>query len=305
MSRKARKPRKGYPPWLARTGGLGLVAFMRSLMATMDVRAMYYQAENDPANPFCPRRGIYIFWHEYITIPFCLRGHCEISMLLSRHRDAEWLAHAASIMGFGTVRGSSSWGSIAALKQLIKLSRTQHLAITPDGPQGPRRVLAPGPIFLASKLQIPLIPMGFGFDRPYRLNTWDQFALPRPFSRARMVMGEAITIPRRLEREDVEGHRLHVEKVLNHLTTSAEQWAESRLPGEGEVAFFPAAVPLAGVREYSWQRRFWSLAGRRSLGASQQQDIEGDAGASTAAILPFRPHRMVSETPASSAFRGP
>ena len=300
MAKKAWKPRKVHHPWIARTGGLGLVAFMKSLMSTMDVRAMYVQAENDPANPFCPRRGIYIFWHEFITIPFCLRGHCEISMLLSRHRDVEWLAHAASLMGFGTVRGSSSWGSIAALKQLIKVSRTQHLAITPDGPQGPRRVLAPGPIFLASKLQIPLIPMGFGFDRPYRLGTWDEFALPRPYSRARMIMGEAIMIPRKLERDDVETHRKRVENVLNHLTTSAEQWAESHLVGEAEVAFFPSAVPLPGVREISWQRRFWSLAAERSLGSSERAN---DTDLTAAEILPFRPRVVPASAPSGRVQR--
>ena len=223
--------RKKHHPWIARTGGMALVTMLKSLMSTLDIRAMYFKAENDPANPFCPRRGIYIFWHEYITIPFALRGHCDISMLLSRHRDAEWLAHAASIMGFGTVRGSSSWGSIAALKELIKVSRTQHLAITPDGPQGPRRQMAPGPIYLASKLQMPIIPMGFGMDRPIRFSTWDKFAMPRPFTRARMVMGDAITIPKKLSRDDVETYRANVERILNQLTTAAENWAESHQLG--------------------------------------------------------------------------
>ncbi|PQO40971.1 lysophospholipid acyltransferase family protein [Blastopirellula marina] len=277
--------RKTHHPWIARTGGMALVTSLKMVMSTLDIRAMYFQAENDPANPFCPRRGIYIFWHEYITIPFALRGHCDISMLLSRHRDAEWLAHAASLMGFGTVRGSSSWGSIAALKELIKLSRSQHLAITPDGPQGPRRELAQGPIYLASKLQMPLIPMGFGMDRPLRLGTWDKFALPRPFSRARMIMGEAIYVPRKIDRDQAEAYRQQVQRILNQLTTTAENWAESHLPGENEVAFFPTATPLEAQKESSAKRRFWSQAAERDLVSrpplKENQFVEPT-------ILPFR-----------------
>lgn len=274
--------RKTYHPWVARTGGMCLVACMKSVMCTLDLRATYYRAENDPANPFCPRRGIYIFWHEYIMIPFCLRGHCDISMLLSRHRDAEWLAHAASLMGFGTVRGSSSWGSIAALKELIRISRQQHLAITPDGPKGPRRHLAQGAIYLASKLQMPLIPMGFGMDRPVRVNTWDKCALPRPFSRARMVMGEAMYIPRKIDRDQAEWHRQNMQRILNELTTTAEDWAASRLPGENEVMFLPSATPLAGQRETSEKRRFWQQAAQRDL----LPPIEEASPEPT--ILPFR-----------------
>lgn len=278
--------RKKLHPWIARTGGMALVTMLKSVMSTLDIRAMYFQAENDPANPYCPRRGIYIFWHEYITIPFALRGYCDISMLLSRHRDAEWLAHAASLMGFGTVRGSSSWGSIAALKELIKISRRQHLAITPDGPQGPRRELAQGPIYLASKLQMPLIPMGFGMDRPVRLGTWDKFALPRPFSRARMIMGEAIYVPRKMDRDQAEAYRLQVQRMLTQLTVTAENWAESHLPGENEVAFFPTATPLEVQKETSAKRRFWQKAAASDLNPMRSPAKEMADG--EPAILPFR-----------------
>ena len=55
-----------------------------------------------------------------------------------------------------------------------------NLTITPDGPRGPRRQLAQGPVYLASKLGMPIVAMGFGYDRPWRFNSWDRFAIPRP-----------------------------------------------------------------------------------------------------------------------------
>ena len=68
-------------------------------------------------------------------------------------------------MGFGTVRGSSSRGGVASLKKLLQVGKEVNLTMTPDGPRGPRRVLAPGCIYLASRLQIPLVCLGFGLNR--------------------------------------------------------------------------------------------------------------------------------------------
>jgi hypothetical protein len=102
-----------------------------------------------------------------------------------------------------------------------------NLTITPDGPRGPRRALAPGAIFLASKLGIPIVAMGFGYDRPWRLSTWDRHAIPRAFSRARSVVSPEIHIPPHLDRDGLELHRQQVERLLNRLTLEAEAWAES------------------------------------------------------------------------------
>ena len=104
---------------------------------------------------------------------------------------------------------------------------TQNLAITPDGPRGPRRQLATGPIYLSSKLKTPLVAVGIGYDRPWRLHTWDRFAVPRPFSRARTISSPRIQIPPDLNRAGIEAYRRRVENLLNRLTTEAECWAES------------------------------------------------------------------------------
>ena len=110
-------------------------------MSTLDFKACIPQPETDPVNPaFCGPK-IFIFWHEYITFPFYLRGHCNIAMLLSRHQDAEWLSEAARHMGFQTVRGSTARGGVAAIRKMFRKSQNMNLAITPDGPRGPRRRL--------------------------------------------------------------------------------------------------------------------------------------------------------------------
>ena len=173
-------------------------------------------------------------------------------MLMSRHRDAEVLSYVAYHMGFEIVRGSTNHGGVAALRQLLDKSRDMHLAITPDGPRGPRRQMAPGPIFLASKLGIPLVAMGVGYDRPWRAGSWDRFALPRPFSRARYIFSPELHVPPDLDREGIEHFGRKVGQVLDRLCVEAEQWAEAGSRKPGQLARHRAVKPLSPRQALGW-----------------------------------------------------
>jgi len=72
------------------------------------------------------------------------------------------------------------------------------------------------------------VPIGLGYDRPWRSRrAWDQFAVPRPYSRARALVGPKVQIPADVNREGVERYRLRVEQMLNLFTVRAEEWAAS------------------------------------------------------------------------------
>src|SRR3954467_2803989 len=157
-----RKHRKLRVPRIAlKAGGAVLAQVVRSWMRTLDVRAAYYDRSVDPLLSIGGPR-IYIFWHENILIPLYERGHCNLTMLLSQHKDAELLSFIAQNLGFKCVRGSTYRGGAKAIWQLCERGQHEHLTLTPDGPRGPRRQLALGPVYLASRLQLPIIPMGFG-----------------------------------------------------------------------------------------------------------------------------------------------
>lgn len=221
-------------PLLLSAASAALTTFVRRWMETLDIRETFYDRSVETAIADPPHRRIYLFWHEYILLPLDRRRSNGITMLLSRHRDAELVAGIAQRNGFGTVRGSTFDGGTASLRELIRVSRTQHLTMTPDGPRGPRRKLSLGPLYLASKLQLPIVPLGFGYDRPWRMNSWDRFAVPRPFSRARTIWGPEMHIPKRLDRDGLEHYRLEVERMINYLTSDAEAWAESGTSRAGE-----------------------------------------------------------------------
>ncbi len=229
-------------PLAAGLSGLLGTTVIRTWMSTLDYRVRYYDRDVDPLYPECRGRRIYVFWHEYILIPLYVRAHCNLAMLVSRHRDAAVLSRVAGHMGFDFVRGSTRRGGAEALLELAQKSRHKHLTITPDGPRGPRRKMALGAVYLASKLGLPLVLMGRGLERPWRLNSWDRFAVPRPYSRARGVLSPDLRVPPDLDRDGLEHFRLKAEDLLNRITGLAEAWAESgrRKPGEQVVERRPA-----------------------------------------------------------------
>ena len=241
MKRKKRHKSR-LPQSLTKFGGLVSAEAIRAWMSTLDYRAAFYDRSVDPALGIGGPR-IYIFWHENILAPLYLRGHCHLTMLLSQHNDADILARIAYHFGFDCVRGSTYRGGARAIWELFDRSRQQHLTMTPDGPRGPRRHLAQGPVFLASRLQLPLVVMGFGYDRPWRANSWDRFAVPRPFSRARAVISPPLTLPPELNRSGLEQCRQRVERLLNCLTCEAEAWATAGTRKAGEVVLRPQSAP--------------------------------------------------------------
>ncbi|MFP6694364.1 MAG: DUF374 domain-containing protein [Pirellulales bacterium] len=231
-------------PFLTKLAGLGLTAIVRAWMGTLNSKAAYYDQSVDPGLPICNRRAIYISWHEYMPFVLYLRGNCDLAILMSRHRDADVLSRLALHFGFDFVRGSSRRGGGRALRDRMRKNRTHHIAITPDGPRGPRRQVAAGSIFRTSKLRLPIVAIGVGYDPAWRLNTWDRFALPRPFSHARAVPSPHIEISAGLDRDGIEYYRQRVERMLERLTLEAESWAAAGTRKENEMSVGPRPRPL-------------------------------------------------------------
>ena len=201
----------------------------------------------------------YVFWHEYLPLPIYLRPYCRLTMLTSRDQDARcW--HTRPLPGMQVIRGRPR-GGMVAVRQLI--NRADRAAWrSPRMAAGTEARLTQGCAYVSSRLQIPIVLVGFGYDRPWRLQrAWDKFALPKPFSRARVILGPRIQVPPKLDREALEQHRQWLESQLLQLTQLTEDWAEGRctLPGDeplyrhgrGEINSGPPIPPPAPFRQGS------------------------------------------------------
>jgi lysophospholipid acyltransferase (LPLAT)-like uncharacterized protein len=113
----------------------------------------------------------------------------------------------------GSVRGSSSRRGSQALFELTgKLRQGFDIAITPDGPRGPKYQLQPGPILLARTTGSPILPVHARFSRALTLNSWDGFRIPLPFSRIDVIIAPYEDASK--DSEDVE--RARIEAILQN-----------------------------------------------------------------------------------------
>ena len=116
----------------------------------------------------------------------------------------------------GTVRGSTTRGGARAMIKLTKKALTGHsIAITPDGPRGPRRITQPGIVFLARKTGFPIIPIAAKISRYWELPSWDRFVVPKPFAKVTLAFGEPIHVSRNISDKQVKQYCRAIEKDLN------------------------------------------------------------------------------------------
>jgi lysophospholipid acyltransferase (LPLAT)-like uncharacterized protein len=213
-------------PWLIRALGLLVACFVRLWVGTVSYRYRPLGPSMDPHQPNFNGRYIYAFWHENILLPAYQYGRPDIHVLISEHADGQLIAEACRHLRFRLVRGSTDRrGSVKAVRQMIQLAGKSHLAVTPDGPRGPRRKVQAGLVFLAARTGLPIVPMGIAWRRAWRMKSWDRFALPVPWSRASLVTAEPIRVPESVDKAELEVYRKRVEQALEHATAVAERIA--------------------------------------------------------------------------------
>ena len=146
-----------------------------------------------------PRRSkvAFVCWHESLLPPLWLHRGEGVAIIVSEARDGQYLADFTEAIGFALLRGSSTRGGAKALLGATRaLEAGGSLAITPDGPRGPRREMKPGVLSAAARAGAVVIPVHAEADRAWRLRSWDRFMIPKPFARVRMVYGTPFTVER-------------------------------------------------------------------------------------------------------------
>jgi lysophospholipid acyltransferase (LPLAT)-like uncharacterized protein len=229
-------------PHLLRWAGFLTAGVIRAWHST--IRHMQHSVDGSqhPADPR-RRRCIYAIWHD--SIPSILYLRTRIDALISHHSDGELITQTCRFLNVGVVRGSSTRGGSAALMKMIESARDRHLLVTPDGPRGPRHVIRPGLAYLSSLTGLPIVLIAVGYQRAWRLNTWDRLALPRPWSTTCGILSEPIYAPADLRPEELTDYCGRIERRFIQLTAAAERWAETgQRPGGDELRPVDFAVTL-------------------------------------------------------------
>ncbi|MCX6927086.1 MAG: lysophospholipid acyltransferase family protein [Verrucomicrobia bacterium] len=160
---------------------------------------------------------IFCIWHNRLAISMLVhrRYPRKLAALVSASKDGALLVAVLARFGVELVRGSSSRRGPQALLELTSRAELGYdLAVTPDGPRGPRYVVQKGIIALAQVTGLPIIPVTCNTRRKVCARSWDGFQIPLPFSRCELLLQEPIRVPREASETEREELRLELQRCL-------------------------------------------------------------------------------------------
>lgn len=222
MSSVIKKWKRSTLNWLA-------VNFFGKLILPLLVRS--WRVETDfPADWLARAQGgdrvLLAFWHNrqigFLRLASLLR---PVSVLVSRHGDGEIITRIMTRFGVGAVRGSSTRGGTAALRKMVAATRETHMAVTPDGPVGPRYDVKDGIIALAALSGQPVFWVSWSSDQVWIFNSWDRFMLPKPFATLRFQATGPMTLSQSMKAEELSAARLELQTQMREQTAVLDRTA--------------------------------------------------------------------------------
>jgi lysophospholipid acyltransferase (LPLAT)-like uncharacterized protein len=190
--------------------------FLRLLLLTLRFRV------EDRAGAFrLPMRQplLWAFWHNrLLVVPYLFERYFPGrpgAALASVSKDGEVVAAFIECFGVGAVRGSSSRGGARALVEMRRrVDAGEMMAITPDGPRGPRYRINPGLVKLAQVTGGVIMPVRIEYSSYWELKGWDAFRIPKPFARVHVIFDTPQ--PARATSDDAsfEAERVRLEQWL-------------------------------------------------------------------------------------------
>lgn len=176
-----------------------------------------------PATP--PARGIFCFWHR-CTLPagwYFRKFRCSI--LISRSFDGELIARTLALLGYNSVRGSSSRGGAAGLMAMRDVvARGEPVVFTADGPRGPIYQTKIGAVKLAAMTGEAMGCFYLLPERAWAMQSWDRFLVPLPFSRVVVSWARAVQAPAAdADAAMLEAKRQELNEALERARIQAEE----------------------------------------------------------------------------------
>ncbi len=168
---------------------------------------------------------IYAFWHGRQFLLFHFHRDSGAVIPSSESRDGEIQAGILNRFGFGVVRGSSKRKGERALLGLVEsLRRGKDVGLAVDGPRGPIHEVKEGVVYLAGKLSKPIVPVSTSAGRFWTLEkAWDNYLLPKPFTRGVIVYGNPIHV-HGIQGDEIESKRRELQEALNGVMKQADDF---------------------------------------------------------------------------------
>ncbi len=168
------------------------------------------------------------YWHQHHVVGSTLmrswvQKGFKACFLISASVDGEVPARIARGWGAEVIRGSANQSGALALRDMQRMMKNGFsIVTTADGPRGPKYEFKMGAILMARIAAIPIIPIACAADRAWYLKRWDNFMIPKPFSRIVLAIGEPYPIPKDTPLDALEPHRANVQAAVMSLMSDSE-----------------------------------------------------------------------------------
>jgi lysophospholipid acyltransferase (LPLAT)-like uncharacterized protein len=164
---------------------------------------------------------IYACWHGRQVFLLYLHENDQARPLISKSKDGDLIAKICRRFGLEAIRGSSSRGGMKAMLELkTTLESGMRVGFTPDGPRGPFQEVQQGLLFLAQKLDCPILPFAYGARKKWTFGSWDKFIVPKLFNRISIVYGEPLLV---LPSDSLSAMADVMKEKLNTVTQEADR----------------------------------------------------------------------------------
>ena len=186
--------------------------------------AISWEEESSSPGAIFEKPVIYSFWHRAVFPASWMWRRQRIAVMVSRSFDGEYIARIIEKLGFTAVRGSSSRGGAGALLGMqSELEKNETVAFTIDGPRGPKFVAKPGPVTLSKISGKPMAAFYIALSNAWVLKTWDEFMIPKPFSKALVRLGRKIQVPPDADETRMSEYHAELQAALERVTRFAEE----------------------------------------------------------------------------------
>jgi lysophospholipid acyltransferase (LPLAT)-like uncharacterized protein len=173
---------------------------------------------------------IYTFWHNRVFLATYFWQKRRIVVMTSQSFDGEYIARFIQRFGYGAARGSSTRGAVGAIVEMVKLMRAGcPTAFTIDGPKGPRYEAKMGAVLLAKKTGYPVLPFTITANKFWEARSWDAFQVPKPFTRARVLIAPPIYVASDSDEATMLMKRDELQSALDDLNRRGNAWREKKL----------------------------------------------------------------------------
>jgi lysophospholipid acyltransferase (LPLAT)-like uncharacterized protein len=171
-------------------------------------------------------RVLFAFWHSRLLALVQTHSYMGAAVMVSMSRDGEMITRAIRPLGFSSVRGSATRGGVRAALELAARGRAgSDLALTVDGPKGPKERVKVGVAIVASRSGLPVVPVAAGLSRKWTAASWDSFQVPMPFARCVIVYGEPISVAPWTDEKDLTSSCREIEEGIRATCEKADSLA--------------------------------------------------------------------------------